>query len=83
MAITTNCVFYIGYFFFGLIDKVIMKIILNKYNNKDYISILSVLILIMFISEIFISTIFLIFNCISVCCKKKNEETEQKKKFNK
>jgi hypothetical protein len=33
----------------------------------------------MFISEIFISTIFLIFNCISVCCKKKNEETEQKK----
>ena len=78
MAIKTNCVFYIGYFFFGLIDKVIMKIILNKYNNKDYISILSVLILIMFISEIFISTIILIFYCFCFK-KKKNEEIEQKK----
>ena len=77
--ITKNCVFYIGYFIFGLIDKVIMKAILKNNNEKDYISVLSVLILIMFISEIFISTIFLIFNCISVCCKKKNEETEQKK----
>ena len=79
MAITKNCVFYIGYFIFGLIDKVIMKKILKNINENDYVLVLSVLILIMFISEIFISTIFLIFNCICACCKKKNEETEQKK----
>lgn len=75
--ITKNLLFYIGYCFFGVIDKLLINKISKDY-QKNYIEISSVLILIMFISEIFISTIILIFYCFCFK-KKKNEEIEQKK----
>ena len=77
---TINSLYNIGYCFFGIIDRVIIKQILKKPNkdyDKDYISKFSALILIMYLSEFLISLIFLFFS--SFCLKNGNEETEEKK----
>ena len=70
--ITKNLLFYIGYCFFGVIDKLLINQMSKDYQN-NYIEISSVLILIMFISEFLISIIFL-FIC---CSNQENEEIEE------
>ena len=73
-----NHLLYIGYCIFGVIDKVIIKQMMDIDIAYNIEIISPFFILIMFISEIIISIIFLL---LSFCCcsKKENEDIEEKK----